>query len=100
MPRLIDSRLNDRIDALEARYGRARLVREIGAAVLRMRLTSRLLQSELGEKVRTSQASIPKLERGATALPHWDALEIIANNLRWEVVLNPGPKPVQVRKRR
>jgi hypothetical protein len=53
MTRLSNSRLNDRIDALEARYGRPRLVREI-----------------------------------------------IANNLRWEVVLKPGPKPVQVRKRR
>jgi DNA-binding XRE family transcriptional regulator len=83
-------------DELESRFDRRRLVREIGAAVRRMRFETKMLQMEIGQSIRTSQTAISRIERELTIYPRFDALECIAHNLRYKLVLDGG---VRVRKK-
>ena len=69
MPRLPDTRFAAAIDALEERRDRPRLVREIGAALRKIRRETGLLQGEVAKSIRTSQATISRIEREATVYP-------------------------------
>ena len=90
MPRLPDTRFAAGFDALEERFERPRLVREIGAAVRKIRRETGKLQSDLAKSIRTSQATISRIERDATVYPRWDALECIVENFRYRLTLEGG----------
>ena len=84
-------------DGLESRFDRKELVRQIAAAVLQMRLQTKMLQSEVAGSIRTSGTFISLLERGRIVNLRWDALECIAHNLRYDLLLDSR---VRVRKKK
>ena len=96
MPRMPKTPFAKQFDALEARFENKRLVREIGAAVRKMRSETNWRQAEVAQSIRTSQATISRIERDVTVRPRWDALECIAANLRYKLLLDGG---VRVRKK-
>ena len=80
--RMPKTRRGEQFDALQQRFPRDDLVRQIASAILKMRVQTRYLQTELGASIGTSGTMISLLERGVVKHVRWDALECISHNLR------------------
>src|SRR5436309_790779 len=86
-------------DAIEARFPRREIVRQISRAVLKMRFETKMIQQDVATGIRTSQVVISRMERQVTVWPRFDALECIAHNLRYELLLD-GPAGIRVKKKK
>ncbi|MCA1827281.1 MAG: hypothetical protein LC689_10140, partial [Myxococcales bacterium] len=73
MPRMRMPRtpFGKQFDALEERFDKKELVRQIGFAVRKMRFETKMIQQELAESIRTSQVTISRMEREITVYPRW-----------------------------
>src|SRR5207302_7818517 len=69
MPRMPKTPFGKQFDALEARFEKKRLVREIGAAARKMRSETNWRQPEGAQSSRTSQTTISRIEPDVTARP-------------------------------
>lgn len=95
--RMPKTRYGKQFDALQERFSRDELVRQISGAILEMRFQTMMLQSEVAESIGTSGTMISLLERAVVKHVRWDALECIAHNLRYDLVLD---RRVRVRKKK
>jgi len=63
-------------------FEQRRLVHEVAIAVRSMRMGAGLTQAELAKRIRTSQPTIARLEKGLDVrTPRWDTLQRIARAL-------------------